>query len=144
MFKVADLLSSQLGYASDVANKPTVVKNLLKLAGTRVRKLAGVFVFFSSIRENAGDIKRLLEAYYEGKYKELPWATIVKAVLGIMYFVSFVDLIPDFIPAIGLLDDFVVIGWVVNSIREDLDKFMAWEKSQSIEIHEPIHGDTQG
>ncbi len=144
MPKVEDFISGQLGYAADVANKPLIVKNLIKMAGTRVRRLAGIFVFFTSLKENASDIKRLLEAYYDGKYKELPWGSIVKAVLGILYFVSFVDIIPDFIPAIGLLDDFVVIGWVVNAIREDLDKFIAWEGSQMIQINEPDNGGTKG
>lgn len=144
MPKAENFLSSQFDYAADVANKPMLVKRLLNMAGKRVRRLAGIFVFFTSLKENAGDIRRLLSSYYEGKYKDLPWSSIVKAVLGIIYFVSFVDIIPDFIPAIGLLDDFVVIAWVVNAIREDLDKFRIWEKTQSIEIHEPEHSGTKG
>ncbi len=146
MAKAEDFLISQLQIAEDVANKPPVMKRLLMRAGKRVRRIAGFFLFFTSMRQNADDLRRLLSAYYEGRYKELPWGSIVKGVLGILYFVSFVDFIPDFIPALGLLDDFVVIAWVVNSIREDLDKFKQWEGKQvpAIANEQNQHGHTEG
>lgn len=130
MPKADDFLISQLKVAEDVANKPTVMKRILSMAGRRVRRLAGVFVFFTSLKDNADDIRRLAKSYFDGRYRQVPWASVVKAVLGMLYFVSFVDVIPDFIPALGLLDDFVVIAWVVNAIRDDLDKFKAWEAKQ--------------
>lgn len=145
MSKSADFIDSQFKYAEDVANQPTVVKRLVAMAGKRLRRLAGVFIFFTSLRQNADDIRRLIISYYDGKYKTLPWSTLVKAIIGMLYFVSFVDFIPDFIPVLGILDDFVVIGWVVNAIREDLDKFKLWEKEQPVIIHiEDNDGNTKG
>ena len=41
------------------------------------------------------------------------------------------DLIPDFIPVAGLVDDAAVIAFVVARIRVDLDAFMAWEAAQN-------------
>jgi uncharacterized membrane protein YkvA (DUF1232 family) len=145
MSKSADFINSQFKYAEDVAQKPTIVKRIIAMAGKRLRRITGVFVFFTSLKENASDIRRMLASYYEGKYKAIPWSTVVKAVLGMIYFVSFVDIIPDFIPAIGLLDDFVVIAWVVSAIRDDLDKFKNWESQQPTIIHvENQHGNTKG
>jgi uncharacterized membrane protein YkvA (DUF1232 family) len=37
------------------------------------------------------------------------------------------DLVPDFIPGLGYLDDVTVIGFVMNSIRKDVDRFKFWE-----------------
>jgi uncharacterized membrane protein YkvA (DUF1232 family) len=47
--------------------------------------------------------------------------------VAIIYFVNPFDLIPDFIPVIGYLDDVAVIALAVASIHNDLDDFRAWE-----------------
>jgi uncharacterized membrane protein YkvA (DUF1232 family) len=60
----------------------------------------------------------------------VPWETIVWAIAAIIYFVSPIDLIPDFIPVVGYLDDVVVIGWVAASISTDIENFREWEESQ--------------
>ena len=38
------------------------------------------------------------------------------------------DLIPDFIPVIGYLDDAAVVALAVRSVKGDLDAFRAWEE----------------
>jgi hypothetical protein len=42
-------------------------------------------------------------------------------------FISPLDLIPDTIPGVGLLDDAVVVGRVIKSVRKELEQFRAWE-----------------
>jgi len=71
----------------------------------------------------------LIRAYIKGEYRDVPWETIVWAIAAILYFVNPFDLIPDFIPGIGYLDDAVVIALAVASIRKDLENFREWEKS---------------
>ena len=70
---------------------------------------------------------RLLKAWRRGDYPVVPWRTIILAIATLIYFVDPFDLIPDFVPVIGYLDDATVIAFVVESIRRDLDKFLAWE-----------------
>ena len=50
-------------------------------------------------------------------------------VAGLIYFIYPVDLIPDFIPVSGLIDDVAFIAWIYDYIKEDIDKFLEWEKS---------------
>jgi uncharacterized membrane protein YkvA (DUF1232 family) len=42
------------------------------------------------------------------------------------------DVAPDFIPGIGYLDDAVVLGFVVNSIKKELERFLRWESEVGI------------
>jgi uncharacterized membrane protein YkvA (DUF1232 family) len=73
---------------------------------------------------------RMVRAWVKGEYKDVPWETIVWAIAAIIYFVSPIDLIPDFIPVVGYLDDAVVIGLVAASISTDIENFREWEESQ--------------
>ncbi len=74
---------------------------------------------------------RVLRAYIRGEYRDIPWGSIVLVTVGIIYFVSPIDLIPDVIPVIGFIDDSLVIAFVVAQIKADLDNFLAWEIAQA-------------
>lgn len=73
---------------------------------------------------------RMLKAYFTGRYKEVPVATIVSIIMTLLYVFSPVDLIPDFIPVIGLLDDAAVMGACVASFGSAIKKFEEWEATQ--------------
>jgi uncharacterized membrane protein YkvA (DUF1232 family) len=74
---------------------------------------------------------RLVKAYVTGKYREIPWRTLLIVLAAIIYFVNPIDLIPDLVPGLGLTDDFGVLLWVYNSISGEVDKFLTWEKAQA-------------
>jgi uncharacterized membrane protein YkvA (DUF1232 family) len=70
---------------------------------------------------------RLLRAYIRNEYRDIPWGSIVLVVVAIIYFVAPIDLIPDWIPLSGFIDDAAVLVFVIRQIRSDLDRFLAWE-----------------
>ena len=74
---------------------------------------------------------RLMKAYYSGDYRDIPWGSIVMATGAIIYFVSPIDLIPDWIPFAGYVDDAAVILFVVRQIKSDVDNFMEWEAERA-------------
>ena len=76
---------------------------------------------------------RLIRAWATGQYKTVPWETILTALAGILYFLSPFDLIPDFIPGIGFLDDLVVIGFVIRALSADIENFRNWEAKRGDE-----------
>jgi uncharacterized membrane protein YkvA (DUF1232 family) len=55
--------------------------------------------------------------------RDLPWRTVAAATAAIMYFVSPLDIIPDFIPVIGFLDDAVVLSICFKLIQHDLRQY---------------------
>lgn len=76
---------------------------------------------------------RLTRAYFSKQYTDVPWQTIVLAIAALIYFVSPIDLIPDFIPGVGYLDDVAIISFVVASIKADLDNFLEWEDDKKMQ-----------
>ena len=71
----------------------------------------------------------VLQAWYKGTYKEMPKGTIIMIIASILYFVSPIDLIPDFVPVIGLLDDAAVVAFAIKQVSADLEKFKVWKES---------------
>jgi uncharacterized membrane protein YkvA (DUF1232 family) len=74
---------------------------------------------------------RLIRAYYRAEYRDVPWHHFVIIVAAIIYFITSLDVIPDFIPLAGYIDDSFVVGMALRSVRADLDAFMAWETSMA-------------
>jgi len=65
----------------------------------------------------------------KGEYKEIPGGSIIAILGALIYFVSPIDVIPDFILGAGLIDDAFLIGLVIKQIRSDLNKYQAWKDS---------------
>lgn len=70
----------------------------------------------------------LVKAYTRKEYREIPIGTIIGLVSALVYFLSPADLIPDFIPGIGYLDDITVIGFAVKLAYKDLQDFKKWKE----------------
>ena len=65
---------------------------------------------------------QMLKDATSGKFKA-PWATVSAITAALLYFVSPVDLLPDFVPGAGLIDDALVIALCVSVIRMDLRRY---------------------
>ena len=74
---------------------------------------------------------RLIRAAVSGEYTEVPWHSLVLIVAGVLYFLTPIDLIPDFIIGLGYLDDVAVIGWVMKTVQSDVDAFLMWESARA-------------
>ena len=80
---------------------------------------------------------RLLRAYATGQYNDIPWVSLLSMIVAVIYFVMPVDLIPDFILTLGFVDDAALIGWIISSVKTDIDSFLQWEKT-----HPPLKQDS--
>jgi uncharacterized membrane protein YkvA (DUF1232 family) len=75
-------------------------------------------------------LDRLLQAWKSGSYKGVSVQTLVSIVAAILYFITPLDVIPDFIPGVGYIDDAAVIAWLISNISDDLDEFRSWEEGR--------------
>lgn len=80
---------------------------------------------------------KMLRAWVRGEYKEISAQSIVAVIAALIYFVNPFDLIFDFIPGIGYLDDATVILFVFNQLRKDIDRFTTWFDASNTLINPP-------
>jgi uncharacterized membrane protein YkvA (DUF1232 family) len=73
---------------------------------------------------------RLVRDYHRAEYRDISEANLLIIVAAILYFVSPFDVIPDWVPVLGHIDDAFVISLALKSVRADLDTFMAWETAR--------------
>jgi|SRR5690554_666287 len=93
-------------------------------ASEKQEELKGVWKDFQTLL-------RLIKAWWAKEYTSVPWNTIIYATTAVLYFVIPFDLIPDFIPVVGFLDDITIITFVINSLQKDIVAFTKWEKEKS-------------
>ena len=110
---------------SNVAVKSLIQKVLALLAIPKVRKE------IKKVIEKVKVLVEMLGAYVKGEYKKIPKKTLILLVAALIYLVNPFDLIPDFIPGIGYVDDAGVIIFVFQSIYEDIQKFEKWKESKA-------------
>ncbi len=81
-----------------------------------------------------GMVEDVKELYYlfkdavNGRYKLHP---VNLGIIGggLLYFILPIDLIPDFIPLVGFVDDIAVLTTILNSMGEELMKYRSWKGS---------------
>ena len=73
----------------------------------------------------------LIKDYYKGNYRDIPCKTISAGVVGLLYTLNPIDIIPDFIPFIGHIDDALVLTFCLKLIEKDLQKYQTWKQSQT-------------
>ena len=113
--------------AIEYLNKPKKADKLL----TKAVKKA---IYQKDALGNAWDKLKLLtdlvRAYSKGDYRNVSLGTIVTVIGAIIYFVSPVDLVPDFLVGLGLFDDAAVIGFTFKKISSELEAFQHWQMGQ--------------
>ncbi len=123
--------------ASGIASSPDKMTDLIdsvtkKMSDTDSRsRIIGDFVY--KVRM----LVRLLKAYVNGHYRQLPWKSLLMIIGGLLYFLMPLDLIPDFVPVTGLADDITIILMVFKTINGDIQNFIDFEERYwKVELNE--------
>jgi uncharacterized membrane protein YkvA (DUF1232 family) len=111
--------------AEELVRNPKELLGLLTVAERRLDRIhAGPL---NPLKEDLQTLLRMLQASGEGRYREVSGKNLALAALGILYLVSPLDLIPDFLPG-GFSDDAAVITFILRRLRTELAAFEAWER----------------
>ena len=69
---------------------------------------------FESLKKKAGKIKQELNVLRVAlSFPEVPWYAKALILLAVSYALSPIDLIPDFIPVLGILDDLIILPLLI-------------------------------
>ena len=102
--------------------------------GTRIndeafaRKMEKAYPAFGKILESVRELYSLFSDAVKGNYKLHP-ATMAMIGGGLLYFILPMDLIPDYIPFVGFLDDMAILTTIINSLQEELKKYRMWKET---------------
>ena len=118
--KVGGKFESFDSYTEDDAQK--VMDNQEKIASNETlhKYLNDIKLYFQML----GDI-------FTGKYKKVPVGTIAAIVGTLLYVLSPIDFIPDFIPVVGYLDDAAMLAVCLNFTRFDVEEYKKSRKQFS-------------
>ena len=74
----------------------------------------------------------LVKNYIQGKYTTIPYGTILAVLSALIYFLAPIDIVPDFIPLAGYLDDMAVLGLCMNMVSIDIETYEKWRQDQGL------------
>lgn len=102
-----------------VVNKADDIKRKFESNGPLGRFIKDVKVMLSLIKD-----------YWNGSYRVIPWWAISAVVAALLYVLSPIDLIPDFIPVVGYMDDAAIVAMCLRMVEQELSKYESWRLAQ--------------
>jgi len=123
-FGVAKYKAGQI--AGDGKKMTSLIKKAAQKAARKKSTLSKVWNEFTAMI-------RMLKAWHKGDYSKIPWKTIIYSLAALIYFVNPFDMLPDFIPFLGYIDDVSIIAFVINALKSDIQKFTEWEQAAASE-----------
>lgn len=82
-------------------------------------------------------IPRMIGAVMRGQYAGMGKKKLALMAFGVVYMISPIDLVPDFLVLIGVVDDFGVFLWLLSSLLGESGRYVDWER-------EVVQGRVQG
>ena len=73
----------------------------------------------------------VVKDYRTGAFRKIPFGTIAAIIFTLAYVLNPFDLIPDFIPIIGQIDDAAVVAACLILVEHDLYTYKLWKQDQS-------------
>jgi len=85
------------------------------------------FGLFARLFQNLRLLIPLIKDYWKGNYRDVSAKSIVIFVVALVYIISPIDLIPDYIIGLGQIDDAAILGLSLYFLEKDLRKYKEWK-----------------
>ncbi len=73
----------------------------------------------------------LMKDYWKGEYRDVSLASIAVFIFAVVYFLSPIDVLSDFIPVLGQIDDALILLFCLYFLEKDLQKYHHWKQNRS-------------
>lgn len=123
--KAEDTLQRGFQEAEKTLDDKEKLSSMLKKLKEKMKSLPMV----GGVLANVPTMFKLLNSYLKNEYTEIPRKQLIIIVSALSYLVSPIDLIPDFIPVVGLLDDMAVVSVCIKVTKDELEKYLAWRET---------------
>ncbi len=117
--------------AAELLGRPFKMVTVLNEVATKLADEKSKNNKFQQLFDVAQALVRLVRRYASGEYRQISTTTIVSGLAVLLYVLSPIDLIPDFIPVVGFLDDLSLISWFIGKFQGEITKFREWEKARA-------------
>lgn len=87
----------------------------------------------SALWKHRSSLAGMISDMWRGTYKA-SFLTMVALVVGILYILSPIDLIPDFIPVVGWLDDGAIMYFLLKRLMYEMGRHSAWQSTLKLMI----------
>lgn len=122
-----------IGKAGGIMAKPLKLAMLLSTAYTKMVDMDSSKSGFQQVQEIMKTFIRLVKAYSQGTYRNVSGKSLLIGVGVLLYLVTPLDIIPDFIPVVGLLDDISLMAWFISAFQKEISAFQEWEGNKGFE-----------
>lgn len=119
---IKDFKEKWLSKAQEYIQTPEKIKSLIPKIIKYLSKKG-----LEEVKEKVLLLIDYLTDIVNGKYKDYNVASLLYIVAAMIYLVSPIDAIPDFILVVGLIDDVAVIAFVFNEVSSELDRYKVWK-----------------
>lgn len=123
--------NTSLKKASRISKNTVGILTLLKGVLNKIQA-EGKSTVLQSITSKIMILGKLLKFYATGEYRAIDLKNVVIIITAFVYFLSPLDLVPDFIPMLGFADDIALMTFVFNSVSEEIEKFETWLLNRDI------------
>ncbi|MDY3118389.1 MAG: DUF1232 domain-containing protein [Peptoniphilus sp.] len=135
MFRWSKVLRRKMPLAKKVLSDPSRVKKLVEDSFSLLKKKGQL----SAVEKEGLLLASMVKDTVTGRYRGLKKRNLLLIVCGLLYLVNPMDLLPDFIFAIGFADDLGVFMYVISKVRGEIDAYRSWREG---EVRPAPYGET--
>ncbi len=82
--------------------------------------------------DDAGLLLGVIRDYASGRYRVIPWWALAAIAFALLYVLNPIDIVPDALPFIGVLDDAAVVGICLKLVEQQLHEYQQWKTRNQV------------